>query len=158
MGLDMYLNATRRLMGHIEDPKDTYQKVLEVTGSNNLSTDDAKYMKVDITCAYWRKANAIHKWFVDNVQGGTDDCGEYDVSREQLESLKTICGKILAASSEGNSWVNIATELLPSQGGFFFGSTEYDEYYLEDLRSTIVQIDRILEAPDDWYFSYHSSW
>ena len=24
---------------------------------------------------YWRKANAIHGWFVRNVQNGKDDCG-----------------------------------------------------------------------------------
>ena len=33
---------------------------------------------------YWRKANQIHKWFVDNVQDGVDDCGEYKVTKEQL--------------------------------------------------------------------------
>ena len=30
----------------------------------------------DNQIASWRKANAIHKWFVDNVQDGVDDCGD----------------------------------------------------------------------------------
>ena len=40
---------------------------------------------------YWRKANAIHKWFVDNVQGGEDDCREYPVSNDQLIELRDTC-------------------------------------------------------------------
>jgi hypothetical protein len=36
---------------------------------------------------YWRKANQIHKWFVDNVQDGVDDCKEYWVSEEKLQEL-----------------------------------------------------------------------
>ena len=45
---------------------------------------------------YWRKANHIHKWFVDNVQDGEDDCREYDVSIEQLHELRNICFDILS--------------------------------------------------------------
>ena len=44
--------------------------------------------------AYWRKANAIHKWFVDNVQNGTDDCGKYRVTVDQLKQLVKACKDI----------------------------------------------------------------
>lgn len=37
---------------------------------------------------YWRKANAIHGWFVRNCAEGVDECQPIAVSREQLEALR----------------------------------------------------------------------
>ena len=45
--------------------------------------------------AYWRKANAIHKWFVDNVQKGKDDCKEYRVTRRNLLDLCDLVSDVL---------------------------------------------------------------
>jgi hypothetical protein len=49
---------------------------------------------------------------------------------------------------------------LPTTSGFFFGSTEYDEYYYSDVEHTIGMIKRVIEADvDGWAdFKYHSSW
>jgi len=49
---------------------------------------------------------------------------------------------------------------LPTQSGFFFGSTEYDDYYTQDLEYTIDVISSILMNPDykDASFYYRSSW
>lgn len=46
------------------------------------------YDSIMTEIAYWRKANHIHKWFVDNVQYGVDDCGTYEVTEADLK--KTI--------------------------------------------------------------------
>jgi hypothetical protein len=101
----------------------------------------------------WRKANAIHKWFVDNVQDGVDDCGEYKVTKEQLIRLRNVCNDVLGDG-------NLASELLPTQSGFFFGDTEYDTWYFKDLANTVQFIDEIFEYKsyclDDLYYS--SSW
>ena len=55
----------------------------------------------------------------------------------------------------------VAKRLLPTRGGFFFGSTEYDEHYLEDVKETRSWITRMLkdhknEVPGEIYYS--SSW
>lgn len=99
---------------------------------------------------YWRKANAIHKWFVDNVQDGIDDCKNYFVDPSQLEELKELCQEVLNNPKK-------AKELLPTESGFFFGPTEYDEWYFSDLRDTIEIIDWALDQ-NFCYFSYESSW
>ena len=103
--------------------------------------------------AYWRKANHIHRWFVDNVQNGIDDCGEYKVTKEQLIQLRDECNQVLNNSS-------LAESLLPTFPGFFFGGTEYNDGYMYDLRNTVQIIDEILENKsyclDDLYYS--SSW
>lgn len=140
MGLDMYLDAKRFLWS--EERK----KI-----KTDLVPDGFEINGLKISVAYWRKANAIHRWFVENVQAGVDDCGEYPVSREQLMLLRD-----LAKHSLPNS--RLAKKYLPTQGGFFFGGTDYDEYYFSVLKSTVEQIDKALKLSDDWEFYYRSSW
>ena len=103
--------------------------------------------------AYWRKANAIHKWFVDNCQDGRDECQETWVSREQMQQLIDLCKEVLADR-------NKADQLLPTAQGFFFGGTTYDEWYERDLEYTVERFEKILADPafakSDFY--YQSSW
>lgn len=113
---------------------------------------------------YWRKANAIHAWFVRNVQDGEDDCRPYSVSRKQLTELNDICKCLLHKLKVGSDGelvnAHLAKEMLPSQDGFFFGSTAYDQWYIQDLRTTCEQLEKVLaELNDDThYICYKSSW
>ena len=97
MGLDMYLSA-KKYMSRYFDPADTdrIRSINEVFGIEGNEDEDYGAQEVIFRVAYWRKANAIHQWFVENVQDGTDDCGEYHVSREQLEELLDLCKQIVA--------------------------------------------------------------
>lgn len=112
---------------------------------------------------YWRKTNQIHTWFVKNVQNNVDDCGSYVVSKEKLEELLGVCKKVQACSIlVGEVIVNpeIARELLPCESGFFFGNTEYNKWYYEDIERTICILKNVLEKTDfqtEMVF-YSSSW
>lgn len=110
--------------------------------------------------AYWRKANAIHKWFVDNVQEGKDDCGEYLVSRDALITLREACVQVLYDKSTHDGTLGLAEKLLPTKSGFFFGGTDYDDWYYENAEFTIESINKILEDPDFDQLNvyYSSSW
>jgi len=148
MGLDMYLEARRFNWSHESGAVEAAVKTVypEIA--------DFKVNYVIIEAAYWRKANQIHKWFVDNVQEGKDDCGSYYVTPAQLEELRDLCKKALADQDS-------APSLLPTQSGFFFGDTAYDEWYFKDLERTVTQLDRILNDAallEHWDFYYHSSW
>lgn len=104
--------------------------------------------------AYWRKANAIHKYFVDRFQDGNDEsCSESKpIKVSDLRELRDLCFHV-------NVGVYKPHEKLPTQGGFFFGSTAYDEWYFADLRSTIEQLDNILcNADEAQEFSYLAWW
>ena len=139
MGLDMYLNA-RRFYWSSEKPKFD-----EIPEGYHLR-------RIEVEAAYWRKANAIHQWFVDTVQDGVDDCRSYHVTRDELKALVDICQRVIAEPEN-------AEELLPTADGFFFGGTEFGEYYFEYLDGTVKMIESALEKfPDDWEFEYHSSW
>lgn len=103
---------------------------------------------------YWRKANHIHNWFVQNVQGGRDECQRAYVSKEDLEKLLSICKEVLADHSK-------APELLPTTEGFFFGGTDYDEYYFQDVQDTINIIEPLLKELEENSMGdvyYQSSW
>lgn len=134
---------------------------------------------------YWRKANQIHNWFVENIQDGEDDCRYHrEVTKEDLEELLDICQRVLDSCelvegkvTNGYSWSNgtktpiiedgkyvadssVAEKLLPSTSGFFFGGTNYDEYYVDDIKHTIDVITTVLETTDfDTQMIYYvSSW
>ena len=134
-------------------PEAVYPKfndLLELTQLSNVATD-IYGATVEVTCAYWRKANQVHAWFVKNIQGGNDNCGEYYVSQDKLKELRDLCQKALD---------NRDPNLLPPQDGFFFGGTDIDEWYWQDLKNTIAQLDRVFALPQlsDLSFSYNSSW
>lgn len=107
---------------------------------------------------YWRKANHIHNWFVENVQDGIDECETHEVTKKQLEDLLNVCKEVLDNSDIGDS--SVAEELLPTTSGFFFGGTKYDEWYYKDVEDTIKIIEDILKTTDFEHevVMYHSSW
>lgn len=147
----------------------------------------------------WRKANAVHKWFVDNVQYGKDDCGLYEVDVNDLARLHDTCKKVLESTELVDAEIEngktyhkgelvpimekgqkladptVARELLPTQDGFFFGNTDYDQWYWWNLQFTVEKLGKLMENlmpsdrdrwnvvhvdEPDWYvkFYYHSSW
>lgn len=166
MGLDQYLHAEKYEAGlwkHMADTPDR-QRVLAILELVGLTPDDVKAggLTVSTVVCYWRKANQIHSWFVREVQGGNDDCGRYYVGEDQLRELRDQCQLVLDAKlvGAGDGARAVAEEQLPTQSGFFFGDTEYDEWYFADLEDTVSQLDGVLNNPKlaDWSFYYQSSW
>ena len=151
---------------------------------------------------YWRKANQIHNWFVQNCQNGVDDCGRYAITVADLMKLKELCEKILTMTNVKqelrptypNGWssepvhemqdvrfltyegMKFAEEHLPSCSGFFFGKTDYDDWYVLQVEDTVEQITDTLdrlnceygfalnsdlvtgEYKGDYIIEYSSSW
>ena len=148
MGLDQTLYA-KKYVGQ-------YGKVkIAITGDPSVHNDRIVYLTEEVMD--WRKANAIHKWFVDNVQDGNDDCKTYYVSRDKLKELLRLCKLIGDKSCQCMS--QKPEDVLPTQGGFFFGDTAYDKWYFDDIKRTINSLERALkEYDDDWDFEYSASW
>ena len=153
MGLDMYLSKKTYVKNwDFQDKSQQHKVTVKKGGKVRTDIKPERVSYITESVGYWRKANAIHQWFVDTCQDGNDDCREAYVSREQLEELRKVCLMVI----DNNA---LAGEHLPTQSGFFFGSTEYDEWYYADLKDTVAIIDRCLnEVPDTYEFYYGSSW
>ena len=172
MGLDMYLTAneyvsrTRRkddLYGNTPEENPLFY---DLASRRKGWIDEAGYSGISISypVGYWRKANAIHNWFVQNVQDNRDECQKSYVSPENLRELREACQAVLA--TKNNSLVSVkevAEEVgLAPLAGFFFGGTDYDEYYYDDLEYTVKMIDRLENSgvfDNAWTdIEYQSSW
>ena len=109
--------------------------------------------------AYWRKFNALHGWFIENCAAGVDECQDISVDEDKIKEL-------LETLKEVSSNFDKADELLPPTQGFFFGSDEVDEYYKEEVNSTIKIIEDLLEENEQskeyglysGEFEYRASW
>lgn len=146
MGLDMYLTAHRYLSIYDKEGKKTQEKIAKLFPEITLKPET-----IIFEAMYWRKANMIHKWFVENVQAGDDNCEMRYVTREKLEELYKLVAETLKSKD---------SKLLPTTEGFFFGGTDYDEYYWEELERTKKELRLLLdnEALKPFDFHYRSSW
>ena len=142
MGLDMYLTASANMLD---------SEGVEIEG---LDAGGMEIAAVEYRAGYWRKANAIHKWFVDNRGDGEDSCQEIPCHLDHLEALVADCKKVI----DNN---DLAQEVLPTEGGFFFGGTEYDGDYFSDIQYTHDRISEVIklmrELDCDWA-TYQASW
>lgn len=142
--------------------------IVEAAGLTSFVTSDAPSgdlgysdgrLFVAVHCLYWRKANAIHGWFVENCQDGIDECQESPVHVEQLAALRSACASAITAYEAGD--FDAAEEAMTPVGGFFFGSTEIGEWWAHDVARTITEIERLVNLAIETggvEFTYRSSW
>lgn len=132
----------------------------------------------------WRKENHFHRWFVNEVQRGIDNCEDHDFDVATLRRFVDTVRAVHAVSSlkpgvvkNGSTYTpetgwrdnlsdgqvladeKIAQRLLPTQSGFFFGGTDYDQWYYRSLEEALEKLEPVLaEAQDGDVFHYWSSW
>ena len=157
MGLDIYFNKTTKEM--FQTAKST----------NNFSTIKETEM------AYFRKVNCLLPFFgyEDNISYlAIEKCQIEDLLKtakellevyvsidEQLQlhkkDLQTYKGdkkttKLIQQKID-NLWEEFATiakEKLPTTTGFFFGYTEYRDYYIADLMDIVEMFTKIIDETD----------
>lgn len=171
MGLDMYLTrqvwAGRYMSAFEKNKADGKIELYDedcITGFRPVFKSVRPHLvdMIQEQVCYWRKANHIHAWFVKNVQGGVDNCENYNVSIEQLQELVDTCKEVVNRKDKAYN-----DKHLPTRSGFFFGSTEYDDDYYEDCEHTIKILEAEIEyakenskensMESDVYY-YQSSW
>lgn len=103
---------------------------------------------------YFRKVNFLVKYFGDlgfDIENQTPFC----ITKEQVTELRNRCQEVLSDHSK-------AEELLPTISGFFFGSTDYNEYYFEDVEQVLKYCEETLlpmfDSLDDRESIYFSTW
>ena len=141
----------------------------------------------------WRKANAIHNFFVNEcyfsdetdsspvmMRALPDDLRELKRRADKiLETVKLVEGKIkngFTLTEKGEKldmWIDgehiadeahlkLCRELLPTVDGYFFGSQEYDQFYVEDLQDTQDMLSELMADTEwdtaDYDYEYHADW
>jgi len=147
MGLDMYLTAERYLFTFGDSTEDSHAIAL-LNEIPLLGKGDMKPRSIRYEAMYWRKAHSIHKWFVDNCQGGIDDCRYTDVGIEQLYDLLEVCENVK------NKDVLSVFESVDTYD-FELMAGKLDQYV-----KTAENLSKILKTPgiERWDFVYNSSW
>jgi hypothetical protein len=158
MGLDMYLTK-KTYVQNWDFMKESEKNYVSIEGADagHIKSERVQYITEQL--CYWRKASQIHKWFIDNVQGGVDDCGKYTVSLPELKQLMDVCYEVITDNSK-------ADELLPTSSGFFFGSTNYDEFYFTQVTNTYKILKELVDELEKYktplndraWIEYQASW
>ena len=182
MGLDMYLEGSFSIRAYVPPTDADYEAMregqevkvqksselidaLEAAGLQDAPIEHQyNHMTYVFPIITWRKANAIHKFFVDTCQDGNDNCERHWVSRENLEELLETINTILAVKTPVARRTK-AEELLPTEMGCFFGSEDYDDWYFQDLKRTKSILEKVFEYEENAEagkcfdnFYYQSSW
>ena len=121
----MYLSAKRFFSGYEfveQEKREMYNRITEMVGVKG--TTEAPSAEVSVNIGYWRKANAIHGWFVRELAGGRDECQSIYVPREKLEELRALCVSTLADQP---------AVVMPAQGGTYVQNAEVNKPFAEGL-------------------------
>lgn len=158
MGLDMYLDSTKRTDHSIAELEelDSYEiNPQKPEAAPFLPLRKYEYLEDTYTIfhevAYWRKFNALHNWFVQKVQDGVDECQKSEINQETLLELLKDLNSVLSGESVG--------ELEPVSG-FFFGSTEKDDWFFQKMRDTKELFEELVRCFDfeNHRLFYQASW
>ena len=97
---------------------------------------------------YFRKVNCIYGYCADNelIEDGEVAMLDHEHMLDILKRAK----EILSQPTEEKKLAK-GKELLPTQGGFFFGSTDYDKWYIEDIAEVAKKFEDMIAEWDDAY-------
>ena len=159
MGLDInFYKAKRSKDNETKERLEEIRKALATEYIKNIDERNSKLIKEledeneKINpwneVAYFRKVNFLIPFF-----GYEENCSNIEIDKYQVEDLIEACKAVLEDHSK-------AEELLPTTPGFFFGSTEYDDWYFDDVESVKATFESILEDfdPEEDILMMHCWW
>jgi hypothetical protein len=182
MGLDMYLSKkTYVKQWEHNKPEEQFEVSVKLGGKPFKKIDSGRISYVTEELMYWRKANQIHGWFTSNTAEVTEEV-LYRVTLEDLKNLLDTCKQVLGIMDKSNkkmvqvvsgwsggerTYSDVETfdcedeimELLPPTQGFFYGSSEIDEWYKNNIEETVEFLEKELPKCDEHDdFEYYASW
>lgn len=96
--------------------------------------------------AYFRKVNFLIPFF-----DYEEDCSYVEIDKEQVEKLVKTCDLVLKCKPQkGKNLTKKAKDevhtLLPTTDGFFFGNTDYNDWYFEDVKNVKDTFSELLKT------------
>lgn len=155
MGLDMYFSKQTYVKNWDHLPKEEKFEITVLRGGEpcpNMDTSKISYITEEF--GYWRKFNALHKFIVKNFANNNDDCRPIALYEDDLKLIVETLENVHNDHTK-------AEELLPTESGFFFGGTEYDEWYFKDVENALEVFKKALKQSTEKphpQFEYRASW
>jgi hypothetical protein len=160
-----------------QTPEETFEVTVTKGGEPFTKIKRNRICEITEEVAYWRTFNALHGWFVNHCGNGEDNCQEMHVDSSSLEELLTTLKQVQEILNNSklvtktvNDWkggsveVEVyeceeqVTELLEPTEGFFFGGTDIDEYYKEQVDETVEVLEELLSEDSSGEYYYRASW
>lgn len=82
--------------------------------------------------------------FIIPFFGYQENCSEQEITVGELKELVRRCNIVLEDKRE-----DVAIEELPTTCGFFFGSTDYDDYYYENVEAVRDWANGVIDSTDE---------
>jgi hypothetical protein len=184
MGLDMYFYKKTYVKNwDFMGAKERHQIGVKLGDEFRKDIKPERITFITEEVGYWRKFNALHRWFIMNCADGIDVCQEIPVTIKKikdvldvLNEVKTILNKSglavkLVNDFNGESFENVyereqeVRNILPPTQGFFFGGIEIDEWFKMSVEESIKIFTEVLkdEEISQSYgsfseFYYRASW
>lgn len=92
--------------------------------------------------AYFRKVNFLIPFFEGFFNTEIENLEDLELTKESVEELRDRCERVLNDRT-------LAKDLLPTRGGFFFGSINYDEYYYDDVVDVLDNCNALIQEFDN---------
>ena len=144
---------------------DQYIEIEVVHQTENTEKGRTVTERRDEELAYFRKVNFIQKFFEDKYE--IPDAESVPITKENLQELADLCERVMDKFEEwdgakealdSDDYIeppkhiqDYAAELLPTCDGFFFGSTDYDNWYFNDVKDTMNTIREVIQEVEDTY-------
>lgn len=90
--------------------------------------------------AYFRKVNFLFAYYQNNGKM-VDDCYAL-TDKDDIDDIISRCERVLKDHKQ-------AEYLLPTQSGFFFGSTDFDKWYFSDVKDCLRQMKKYRKLLED---------
>lgn len=125
------------------------ERVMTPQEIESIFEEEVKHM-YKISDAYFRKVNFIYAYFQDRLEN--ESCV---ITKNELNEFIQVCKDVY--NHKGDE--DYASEFLPTTSGFFFGSTSYDDWYWDDVKDCIKQMQKLYKSLKDedfvlWDFSW----
>ena len=105
--------------------------------------------------AYFRKVNFLISFIEDYYAIGVGNGKDIEIDKDCITELYIRCAQVLQNHS-------LAEKLLPTQEGFFFGNTDYNDNYFHDVENVrdacINLLDEFRNLKSDEYIVFNISY
>lgn len=113
--------------------------------ANTLPYDDLEKLWIG------RKENHIQSY----MEGEVGDVQNLDYLFLQKEHIEKLVERLQRVKDDHSQ----AGVLLPTQEGFFYGSTDYNDFYFEDIEAELKDFSEMLDSWDDTKcYAYWAWW